>query len=50
MLKDKVAMTDAMDKRIVYGSERFTADVTAKFNIAVVIRLEGRPKNEKVGK
>ena len=48
MLKDKAAMKGEMEKRIVYGSEKFTADMTAKFNIADVIRPKGRPKNRKI--
>lgn len=50
MIKDKASMKGEMDRRVVYGNEKFTTDVTAKFNVAVIIRPKGRPKIERAEK
>ncbi len=51
MLKEKNAMKGEMNRRVVYGSEDFTKEVTKEYKIDAVIKLKGRPKkNENEGK
>jgi hypothetical protein len=46
MLKKKEAMRGEMDKRVVYGSKRFTEEITKRYKIEGIIRPKGRPKKD----
>ena len=44
MLKEKDAMKGEMDRRIVYGSERFVQEITTAYNISEKIKQMGRQR------
>ena len=44
MLKEKEAMKGEMDRRIVYGSERFVQEMTTAYNISEKINQMGRQR------
>jgi len=50
MRRKKEGMRGEMDRKRIYGGEKFLAHVQKKFNLAAVIQERGRPKKESGGK
>jgi len=48
MLQGRKAMKGEMDRRLVYGSEAFTAKMKKRYEIEEAIKLRGRPRKDKV--
>jgi putative transposase len=47
MIRDRGAQRGEMERRLVYGSEEFTEEVTKKHKVSSVIPKPGRPRAEK---
>lgn len=47
MIREKKAMKGEMEKRIVYGSERFIEKAAKEYKVEVVIKPQGRPLKDK---
>ena len=46
MLREKEAMKDEMNKRLVYGSDDFIEKVTTQYKVGAVINPIGRPRKD----
>ena len=44
MSRTRDAMRGALDRRVIYGGEAFTGELTKKYEIQEVIKPKGRPK------
>jgi hypothetical protein len=47
MIRERDAMRGEMDRRVIYGSDRFIDKVTREYNIEAMIKQRGRPRKER---
>ncbi len=46
MIKEKKAMKGEMDRRVVYGSEKFIEKASKEYKVNAVIKPQGRPRKD----